>query len=112
MSEDLVDIRDLMALLGYNDERSVKKWCKARQIPIVVMGLKKYILQHYLTQNIENQLVIFVKGKEIKDIDSESDSKKQERKAKLGGQGTYQPKNEIIQKYLAKYESNSKPKTA
>lgn len=111
MGEDLVDIQDLMKLLGYTDERSLKKWCKSHEIPIVTMGLKKYILSHYLTQYIDNQCVIFVKGKTEQDIDSQSDRKK-EQKAKPGNRGSYQPKNEIIQKYLAKYESNSKPKTA
>jgi hypothetical protein len=59
--EDLIKFEDLMKLLGYSDERSVKKWCRKRSIPIIPMGLNKYILSHFLTQHIDNQLVIFDK---------------------------------------------------
>ncbi|MBL7930525.1 MAG: hypothetical protein JNL60_01400, partial [Bacteroidia bacterium] len=62
MGQDLVDIQDLMLLLGYTDPRSVKKWCKQRDIPILSLGLKKYVSQHILTQYIDNQLVKFDKG--------------------------------------------------
>jgi len=59
--KDLIEHSELMELLGYEDERSFKRWCDKQHIPIIKMGLKKYILSQYLTQYIDNQLVIFVK---------------------------------------------------
>ena len=56
--KDLIEHSELMHLLGYEDERSFKKWCDKQQIPIVKIGLKKYILSHFLTQYIDNQLII------------------------------------------------------
>lgn len=111
MNQDLVDIQDLMTLLGYSDERSIKRWCKARGIPIVSLGLKRYVLQHYLTQYIDNQLVIFDNGHVDQKPASESENKKAQRKTKRIGKGTYDPGNEIIAKYLTKYESSDKPQT-
>jgi hypothetical protein len=64
--EDLIEAGALMEMLGYTDERSLKKWCKAREIPLLRIGLKRYILSHYLTQYIDNQLVIFGNGKMLK----------------------------------------------
>lgn len=62
MKEDLVEFSELMRLLGYEDERSAKKWCKQHSVPVLKIGAKKYILSQYLTQYIDNQLVIFVKA--------------------------------------------------
>jgi len=61
MREDLVDIRELMDLLGYTDERSVKKWCSKRNIAILTLGLNKFVSKHLLTHYIDNQIVIFDK---------------------------------------------------
>jgi hypothetical protein len=105
MNEDLIDIQELMVLLGYSDERSVKKWCKAKEVPIIVLGLKKYISSQYLTQYIDNQLVIFVGGIESKNTSSETENRYVKKKAKRI-KGLYNPGNEIISKYLTKYESN------
>ena len=93
--EDLTDQSVLMELLGYIDERSFVKWCMKNNIPIIKIGLKKYILSHFLTQIIDNQLVKFVK---------DDDSKEKQIKQ-------FVPENEIIAKYLSKYESASKIKT-
>ena len=59
--KDLIEHSELMRLLGYEDERSLKKWCQKYQIPIIKIGLKKYVVSQYLTQYIDNQIVIFVK---------------------------------------------------
>ncbi len=63
--EDLIEHAALMRILGYTDERSLKRWCKERLIPIITIGIKKYILSQYLTQYIENQLVIFAKASSV-----------------------------------------------
>ena len=95
MREDLIEIREAMELLGYSDERSIKRWCNAHNIPIATLGKKKYLPKHLLTQYIDNQLVTFARGP----IATENSEKK------------YNSDNEIISKYLSKYESASKIKT-
>jgi len=107
MKEEWEDIQDLMQFLGYSDERSVKKWCKKRNIPILIAGLNKYVSKHLLTQYIDNQLVIFVKGNEaIENLPKKIESVSKNRDKR------YIPENEIINKYLLKYESDAKSKTS
>ena len=85
-----------MTLLGYIDPRAVIKWCGRNEIPIVKLGLKKYISSRFLTHVIDNQLVTFVKGTES-----------------LSQDGViYKPTTEIISKYLEKYESANKSQTS
>lgn len=100
MKENLIEFPEVMALLGYEDERSAVKWCHRNDIRILKLGAKKYTSKHLLTQVIDNQLLIF-DAEEIGPL-------KRERKKKT----KFQPKNEIMSKYLAKYESNNKSKAA
>ncbi len=103
MGQDLVDIQDLMLLLGYTDPRSVKKWCKEKEIPIISLGLKKYVSQQILTQYIDTQLVTFVRGNKVNEIEYEKSNEVTE----FHREKSYQPKDKIISKYLAKYESDA-----
>jgi hypothetical protein len=100
MKEDVTEFDELKEILGYTDERSVIKWCKTNNIPVLKMGFKKYILSHYLTQYIDNQLVIFEKAKpELKVV------RYSVKKKSYAHSDTY---NE----YLSKFESIKKSKAA
>lgn len=113
--DNLVELTELFELLGYQDERSVIKWCGRNNIPIVKLGLKKYISSHLLTQIVDNQLVIFVKDNKITNKSSEAENEKTQEKPVRVQKGAFNPDNEIILKYLAKYESakiNTSKKTA
>lgn len=90
--KELVEQSELMVLLGYEDERSFKKWCQKSQIPIIKIGLKKYILSQYLTQYIDNQLVTF-----------EVSSKIEKPLVKTN----FEPQNKIVSKYLEKFKANA-----
>ncbi len=106
MLEDMIDIQDLMLKLGYSDPRSVKKWCAERNIPIIPFGLKKYVSSHYLTQYIDNQYITFVKP-EMNDKKTPNTTS-----PKISNSTSkYNSENEIINKYLSKYESNDKSQT-
>ena len=107
MKEDLTDILDLMNTLGYSDDRSVKKWCKRNNIPIISLGLRKYVLSQLLTQYIDNQLVIFVNGNKS----VENSSKKITDETSKNNTKKFVSENETVNKYLAKYESISKSDT-
>lgn len=93
--KDIIEITQLFEILGYEDERSVLKWCAKHNIPVIKLGLNKFISSQLLTQYIDNQLVIFVN--ENKNVEKPP--------------STYEPKNTIAAKYLNKYESASKIKT-
>lgn len=107
MIEDLLDIAQLMPLLGYSDPRSIIKWCKSKNIPIIKVGIKKYVLSHYSTQYIDNQLITFERAIESVTILSKKLSEKTSEKTNK----KYKPENEIVNKYLSRYETDAKPKT-
>lgn len=86
-----IELEELMLILGYSDERSSLKWCKDQGIPVVKLGLKKYISSQLLTQYIDNQLVIFVKGTKV---------------SKTKSSAQFVPDSEIVSKYLEKFKSN------
>jgi hypothetical protein len=97
---ELTDFEALKGILGYTDDRSVMKWCREQNIPVLKMGFKKYISSHSLTQYIDNQLVIFeVPKPELKIIRNIS-------KKKDHDQGN------IYNEYLAKFDSIKKTKAA
>lgn len=105
---NLVELIELFELLGYQDERSVLKWCARNKIPVIKLGIKKYVSSHLLTQSIDNQLLIFVKRNDASKIKPEDEVGNSPQKTKKSEEGIYQPNNELISKYLAKYESASK----
>ena len=121
--QDLIDFSELTVILGYTDERSIIKWCKTNKFPVLKVGSKKYILSHYLTQYIDNQLLIFEQANffspnevftmiKNKETTIEKKSKITEGTLRVEKQTSYKPDNEIISKYLNKYESNNKSKAA
>lgn len=99
-----MDIGELMAILGYTDPRSIIKWCNSKNIPLIKIGLKKYILSQYLTQYIDNQLVTFVQS------GKSNENNAVKPKPRISNT-RFKPDNEIVSKYLAKYESSNKSKT-
>ena len=103
MIEGLLDIQELMPLFGYTDPRSFIKWCNTKKIPVIKLGIKKYVESHFLTQYIDNQLVIFVKS-------NEADRKPSEKETKTTSNSSskYKSDNELVNKYLSKYESSYK----
>jgi hypothetical protein len=60
MKEKLIDIREILELLGYEDERSVIKWCKQNKIPVIKMGMKNYVLNDFIEKFIETELMLFI----------------------------------------------------
>jgi hypothetical protein len=98
--KDWIELAELMQFLGYSDPRSLEKWCKKNKLKIIKAGLKKYVSSQKLTQILDNQYVIFEEEKDCKP------------KSKKNIDSNYTPTNEIISKYLTKYESKNKPRAA
>ena len=95
--EDLTEFGELMRVLGYKDERSAKKWCNQNKVPVLKIGSKKYILSQYLTQYIDNQLVIFVKESST-GVENLIKNDLEEKSANQHG--------EAAKKFLSKIKSN------
>ena len=53
---DLIEIVDIMDLLGYSDLRSVRKFCIANELPLLNLGMKTYTIAKFLQVIIYNQL--------------------------------------------------------
>lgn len=60
MKNKLVDIESLLELLGYNDLRSVRGWCKKNKIPLFVVGKRTYTVSNFLDMFLETELKLFV----------------------------------------------------
>lgn len=65
-TQHLLDITELMTLLGYIDERSVNRWCKKNKVPIFKIGIKKYTHTDFINQILNKQLASFAKDNLIK----------------------------------------------
>jgi len=46
----LVDIHELREILGYDDVRSVRNWCKRSDIPLFQLGKRTYTVSNHLNQ--------------------------------------------------------------
>ena len=53
---DLIEINDIMDLLGYSDLRSVRKFCIANELPLINLGMRTYTIAKFLQVIIYNQL--------------------------------------------------------
>lgn len=97
--QDYVVIEELMSFLGYSDYRSVFNWCKRQKIRVLKLGLKKYVKAVEISELIENQLINF-------------ESERQNHKKSNLKNPTYKAQNEIVAKYLSKYEKQDWSKTS
>ncbi len=62
MKNKLMDIQEILNLLGYEDERSVINWCKKNKVPVIKMGKKNYVLSDFIETFIEKELNSFING--------------------------------------------------
>ena len=62
MVEKLTGIGELADILGYEDERSVVKWCRKNKVPLFHIGKKIYTVKNFLDRFISEKLEQFVKA--------------------------------------------------
>jgi hypothetical protein len=62
LTEKLVEINELIDLLGYTDERSIEAWCKKNKIPLFHVGKKTYTIRNFLDMFISQKLEEYVKA--------------------------------------------------
>jgi hypothetical protein len=53
---DLINISDIMELLGYSDKRSLRSFCIANKVPLFNFGKKTYTLKNFLQIIVFHQL--------------------------------------------------------
>lgn len=54
--EKLIEITELIDILGYSDIRSVKKFCEQNKIPLMNLGKKTYTISNFLDLLVANEL--------------------------------------------------------
>ncbi len=62
MMSKLIEIKDLIDLLGYVDERSIETWCKKNKVPLIHIGKKTYTLNSFIDLFINQKLEQFIKA--------------------------------------------------
>ena len=60
MIEKLIEIKELIEILGYVDEKSIKTWCKNNKVPLFHVGKKTYTISDFIDRFISQKLEEFV----------------------------------------------------
>jgi hypothetical protein len=63
IQDKLIEMKELMEILGYADDRTVTKWCKAHNVPIFGVGSRKYTISSFLEIFLETELTKFLCAK-------------------------------------------------
>jgi hypothetical protein len=62
LTDKLVEMNELIDLLGYTDERSIETWCKKNKVPLFYVGKKTYTIRNFLDMFISQKLEEYVKA--------------------------------------------------
>lgn len=62
MVDKLVEIKELMDLLGYTDERSIESWCKKNKVPLFHVGKRTYTIRNFIDLFISQKMEEYVKA--------------------------------------------------
>jgi hypothetical protein len=62
MMDKLVEINELIDLLGYTDERSIESWCKKNKVPLFHVGKKTYTIRNFIDLFITQKMEEYVKA--------------------------------------------------
>lgn len=62
MKDKLIEINELIELLGYVDERSIETWCRKNKVPLFHVGKKTYTISDFIDRFISQKLEEFVKA--------------------------------------------------
>ena len=62
ITDKLVEINELVDLLGYTDERSIESWCKKNKVPLFHVGKKTYTIRNFIDLFISQKLEEYVKA--------------------------------------------------
>jgi hypothetical protein len=63
IQDKLIEMKELMEVLGYSDERTVIKWCQAHNVPLFGIGSRKYTISNFFEIFLETELKKFLHAK-------------------------------------------------
>ena len=59
-NDSLIEINQLLEILGYSDLRSVMTWASKNKAPLVVLGTRTFVARNCIDHIIEKQINSFV----------------------------------------------------
>lgn len=62
MKDKLIEINEIMDLLGVSDHRTVRKFCKTNKLPLFTLGKKTYTYSLFLNIFLEKELETFLRA--------------------------------------------------
>jgi hypothetical protein len=62
MTDKLMDINEMIDLLGYTDARSIEGWCKKNKIPLFHVGKKTYTIRNFIDLFISQKMEEYVRA--------------------------------------------------
>jgi len=62
ITDKLVEITEMIDLLGYTDVRSIEAWCKKNKVPLFHVGKKTYTIRNFLDMFISQKLEEYVRA--------------------------------------------------
>lgn len=62
MKDRLVDVNEIMELLGYTDIRSIESWCKKNKVPLFHVGKKTYTIKNFVDIFITQKMEKYVRA--------------------------------------------------
>ena len=111
-----IGLSELFAYLGYTDIRTVRKWCNNNNVAIIRQGKSEFVYEANFRQVFDRPLInklreqhgdnwqevyqLYLDGNIPALTAINSRSKYQDK--------SYKPDNEIVSKYLSKYENGNK----
>ena len=113
-----IDIEELKEMLYYDDLRAVRSWCEKNDVLIIKQGKAEFVIESNFEEVYEKPFINKLKNKFGKDWeavyrlykDGNVPALNVLQEANPKNHQTYQPKNNIIQNYLSKYQSHGKKK--
>jgi hypothetical protein len=63
IQDKLIEMKELMEILGYADDRTVTKWCRTHNVPLFGIGSRKYTISNFLEIFLETELTKFLNAK-------------------------------------------------
>lgn len=82
MKEKLIEIKEIIELLGCQDERTIEKWCIENKIPLLKIGKKKYVVNDFVDRFVTLEIEKYVKAN-YDEPDKIMDALKQDNRAEL-----------------------------
>ena len=62
LMDKLVELNELMELLGYTDIRSIESWCKKNKVPLFHVGKKTYTIRNFVDIFITQKMEKYVRA--------------------------------------------------